>query len=450
MKLLSRRLFQAFALVVFVSLNLLQAQTKLQHPEWSKDAVIYEVNIRQYSDEGTFNAFTKRLPELKEMGIDILWLMPIHPIGEENRKGTLGSYYAVKDYLKVNPEFGTEDDFRNLVNAAHGLGMKVIIDWVANHTSWDNIWTIEHPEFFTRDENGNFVAPVDDWHDTIDLNYDNKDIWPAMTNALKYWVKEFGIDGYRCDVASMVPVEFWNQARKALDEIKPVFMLAESHEPVLHEAAFDMTYNWQFKDFANNVAKGKKTAQDFVDFLEYEVTKYPEDAYRMTFITNHDENTWDGHVFERLGDAAEVFSVLMCAVEGMPLVYSGQEAGMDKRLEFFEKDPIVWKEHKFRSLFTTMFKLKKENRALWNGESGGRVNLLYVSGDDNTLAFMREKGKDRVVCLFNLSGKDVRIPLESPEIPGNYKDVFNETDKSLTEKQTISLKPYQYVILSGK
>ena len=213
--------------------------SKVVHPEWSKNANIYEVNIRQYSPEGTFNAFTDDLPRLQAMGVDIIWLMPIHPIGELNRKGTLGSYYAVQDFNAVNPEFGTEEDLRALVNKAHELGMKVILDWVANHSAWDNVWTI-NKEWYTLDEEGNFVPPIEDWSDVIDFNYDNPELREAMLSALEYWVREFDIDGYRCDVAGMVPTDFWVHAHTELDKIKDVFMLAEDGEPELLLEAFDM------------------------------------------------------------------------------------------------------------------------------------------------------------------------------------------------------------------
>jgi glycosidase len=212
-------------------------------PEWSYNSTIYEANIRQFTPEGTFAAFEEHLPKLKQMGIEIIWLMPIHPIGEKNRKGTLGSYYSVKDYKGINPKFGTEEDFKSLVNAIHDQDMYIIIDWVANHTAWDHPWTKTNKDFYTLDSEGNFVPPVPDWSDVIDLNFENKELWLQMIDAQKYWIEEFDIDGYRCDVAAMVPNEFWGKARLELDQIKPVFMLAEAHEPELHENGFDMTYS---------------------------------------------------------------------------------------------------------------------------------------------------------------------------------------------------------------
>jgi cyclomaltodextrinase / maltogenic alpha-amylase / neopullulanase len=246
-------------LFIFQScLNINKTENPPHHSEWSYNATIYEVNVRQFSSEGTFNAVTKQIPRLKEMGIDILWLMPIHPIGELNRKGTYGSYYAVKDFKGVNPEFGTINDFNRLVKEAHNNNMRVIIDWVANHTAWDNVWTASKPEFFTLNKEGKFTPPVEDWSDVIDLNYDNKELWNYMYDAMAYWVNESDIDGFRCDVASMVPLDFWKWVRPKLEESKPLFMLAEGYEPELHEA-FNMTYSWQLKDVFVEYAKGGKT-----------------------------------------------------------------------------------------------------------------------------------------------------------------------------------------------
>ena len=421
---------------------------KVVHPDWSKNAAIYEVNIRQFTPEGTFEAFEEHLPRLKAMGVDILWLMPINPIGDLKRKGTLGSYYAVKDYKDVNPEFGTLEDFQSLVDKIHQMEMYVILDWVANHTAWDNIWTETNPDFFSRDSAGNFFPPVADWSDVIDLNYDNKLLWDYMIDAMKFWVEDYDVDGYRCDVAAMVPTEFWNRTRTELDEIKPVFMLAEANENYLHEKAFDMTYNWPLKDLMNSVANGEKNALEIKNYFEYEKSEYDIDDYRMTFTTNHDENTWQGTVFERLGDAAETFAVLTSVVKGMPLVYSGQEAGLDKRLDFFEKDQIEWKDHKFYETYQTLFKLKHENKALWNGEAGGEMNFINTGQDENIFAFSRAKENDKVISVFNLSDVDREVNLTSQELIGKYSELFSNSEFNFTsDNAEISLKAWGYVVL---
>jgi len=429
-----------------LSTDILKSETNslVTHPDWAKNATIYEVNVRQFSKEGSFDKVTEQIPRLKEMGIDILWLMPIHPIGELNRKGSLGSYYAVKDFTAVNPEFGTIDDFKELVNTAHRYEMRVIIDWVANHTSWDNVWTKTNPEFFTLTNEGKFTPPVEDWSDVIDLNYDNRELWVTMVDAMKYWVKNHDIDGFRCDVAAMVPLEFWKWARPQLDEIKPVFMLAEAHEPELHQA-FNMTYNWQLKDLFVGFAKGEKSTKDFYSFFENEKKIYSDDDYRMVFTTNHDENTWNGTDKERYGEAAELFSAMIGVVPGMPLVYSGQEAGLDKRLNFFEKDPIEWKKSKFETIFKELFNLKKTNSALWNGKAGGQ--LIKLQTDNSAVfSFTRKKEADQIIALFNLSADEQTVKLKDENLSGTYNDLFGKKNVSLHNELIIKMKPWEYII----
>ncbi len=401
-----------------------QQNTTVKHPEWSKNASIYEVNIRQYTPEGTFKAFQKHLPEIKKMGIDILWLMPINPIGKLNRKGSLGSYYSISDYNTINPEFGNLNDFKNLVNAAHKIGMKVIIDWVADHTSWDNVWTKSHPDFYLKDKNGNFKSPVEDWTDVIGLNYKNPKLWVAMENAMEYWVKECNIDGFRCDVAGMVEMPFWNFVREELKKIRPVFMLAEAEGPKFHEHAFDMTYAWELHDIMKKIYAGKMTVNNLDKYYQKENSQYNPDAYRMVFTSNHDENTWNGTVFERFGDAAETFAVFCGVVKGMPLVYSGQEAGMNKRLRFFDKDTINWKQSDFREIYTKLIHLKLENKALWNGIAGGEMNRLNTNDDTNIFAFEREKDGNKIVAVFNLSNKDKEAKINSDKLSGMFTNLF--------------------------
>jgi len=422
-------------------------KTCVKHPEWSRDLSIYEVNIRQYTNEGTFKAFEKSLPRLKKMGVGILWLMPINPIGELNRKGSLGSYYSVRDYTAVNPEFGTLADFKHLVNAIHKQGMYVIIDWVANHTAWDNVWLKTHPDFFTKDSLGHNVSPVPDWTDVMDLNYDNKNLRKEMLKAMEYWVTECNIDGFRCDVAAMVPVEFWNHARKELDKIKPVFMLAEANEAFLQDKAFDMTYNWPLKDLINDIAHGKKSALDAELLFNDEKESYNPDAYRMLFITNHDENSWNGTEFERLKDAAEMFAVFTGVAPGMPLIYTGQEAALNKRLRFFDKDTIEWKDSKYAHIYKTLFELKKKNHALWNGTEGGEMVLIKTDKEKNIFAFSRQKGKDRIVAIFNFSPKQQTFNFPADTLAGKYKNVFTGKPFELKKDNSLTLDKWGYLIL---
>ncbi len=417
-------------------------------PEWSRDAVIYEANIRQYTPEGTFKAFAEHLPALKELGVDILWIMPIYPIGEKNRKGTLGSYYSVKDYTAINPEFGTLSDFEVLVEQAHAAGMKVILDWVANHTAWDNPWITEHPEWYLKNEEGEIISPVEDWSDVAGLNYENQALRQAMTDALIYWVKETDVDGYRCDVAGMVPVDFWESARARLDSLKPVFMLAEDEENMaLLEKAFNANYGWSFHHLINEVSQGKKDATHLTDYFQKIDTLYPKGTYPMQFITNHDENSWNGSAPERLGDALMTMAALTFTVEGMPLIYSGQEAGLNKRLSFFDKDQIDWGDREMTEFYQQLTALKAENPALWNGTAGGKLQIINTNNNKNLFCFSRQKDSNTIVALFNLS--DTSASLFAEEGPdGEFRNVFTGQWETLPLKGSL-MQPWEFKIFSN-
>ncbi len=421
--------------------------TPPQTPEWAINATIYEVNLRQYSEEGTFTAFAEHLPRLRDMGVDILWFMPIHPIGEKERKGTLGSYYSVYDYLDVNPEFGTKEAFRQMVKQIHDHGMYVILDWVANHTSWDAVWTRTHPELYKTDDDGNFIIPPGtDWTDVIQLDFGNPDTHRMMHEALEYWVEEFNIDGYRCDVADLVPTPFWNEARRRLDEIKPVFMLAEAETPEHHTHAFDMSYAWETHHKMNELAAGEMTIADFEQHLEENRTRFPEFAYRMQFTSNHDENSWNGTVFERLGDGVEAFAVLSATIPGMPLVYNGQEAAMNKRLAFFEKDPIEWEDYPMQDFYTRLLRLNQQNRALFNGVHGGDLVRISTTSDDQIFAFYRQVEHDKVVVLLNLSERDASFDIDSSYLIGTYQDLFSDFEVTLNEHPSWTFGPWEYAV----
>lgn len=421
-------------------------QSLVVHPEWSKNANIYEVNIRQYSEEGTFKAFQEDLPRLKEMGVKILWLMPIHPIGKINRKETeesRGSYYSVADYKKVNPNFGTEEDFRNLVDAAHEQGFKLIIDWVANHSAWDNPWT-ENKDWYELAEDGNFMPPRGtDWSDVIQLNYESEEMRAAMLDALEFWVREFDIDGYRCDVAGMVPTDFWENARVELDKIKPVFMLAEDGEPELLHKAFDMNYAWEYAHVIREIAKGEQTFEDLDSLFYRDSKRFPDNAYRMYFTSNHDENSWNGTDPEMYGDNFENFAVLSATVKGMPLIYNGQESDLDKRLEFFEKDEIEWKSYKYADFYTMLLTLNTENEALWNGDFGGET--VRVESPDGTYAFKRKKGNHEIWVAINNNGEASTINF--PEWDQGEFNVYGVLDGT-SEFSSIELPANEWIIIS--
>ncbi|WP_305982981.1 alpha-amylase family glycosyl hydrolase [Roseivirga thermotolerans] len=418
---------------------------RVKHPEWSKTAVIYEANIRQHTLEGTFNAFAKEIPRLKAMGIDIVWLMPIHPIGAKNRKGSLGSYYSIKDYTAINPEFGTEEEFRHLVNTIHAHDMKVIIDWVANHTAWDHSWTETHPEYYNRTESGEFQPPVADWEDVIDLDYNNEELRKEMLNAMKYWVSEFDIDGYRCDVAGMVPIDFWNTVRAELDAIKPVFMLAEGEEPELHEEAFDMTYSWELMHLMRRVASGEESPEAIKAMYKKDFERYPKGYYKMNIITNHDENSWNGTAEEFFGEGQEAWFVFAATTYGMPLVYSGQEANNKKRLEFFEKDSIDWSRgYVFSNLYKTLFQLKEDNPALWNGEFGGSLEWIETSANESVLAYKRKKGEHEVVVFINIQGQPITLTFE--EELGAMRNVMDNIETVVSGE--LSLPPNGFKVFA--
>jgi glycosidase len=422
---------------------------QVKHPDWSRNATIYEVNIRQYTPEGTFKAFETHLPRLKKMGVDIIWLMPIHPIGVEKRKGTLGSYYSVKDYYGINPEFGTKADFKHLVETIHSMGMHVIIDWVANHSSWDNALVKQHPEWYSKTPEGYFQpTPWYDWDDVIDFDYDQPGLRRYMTDALRYWVRETDIDGYRCDVAGFIPVDFWDNARTQLDAVKPVFMLAEWESRDLHKNAFDMTYSWSLWDKMTAVAKDGKSIGGLVEYMAHDVNTFPRDAYRMTFTENHDKNSWEGNQFSNFGDALPASIVLACTVNGMPLVYSGQEAGLDRSLRFFDKDSIVWKPHPFAEMYTKLFSLKHHNKALWNGNKGGEMIRIFNDKQEQVVSFSREKDGDKVISIVNYSKNPVRVTLDSKYQKGTYTELFKNTKYSLKGNDAMTLGPWQYLVLT--
>lgn len=420
--------------------------SEVTHPEWSKNASIYEVNIRQFTPEGTFQAFIRHIPRLKELGVDILWLMPVTPVGELNRKGPLGSYYSVKDYMAVNPEFGDMEDLKELVVVAHERGMKVILDWVANHTAWDNPLVTEHPEWYKKDTAGQFISPFD-WTDVLQLDYGQAGLWDYMIGAMKYWITEADVDGFRCDVAGMVPTEFWNKARAGLDQAKPVFMLAEAEKPELMVSAFDMDYGWELHHIMNKVAQGEKDVREIVRYFRKNDSIYPGNVYRMYFTSNHDENSWQGTEFERMGEAAEAMAVLSVTVPGMPLVYSGQETGLDKRLRFFEKDTIDWdKNPEYTGFYKVLLDLKKRNHALWNGHEGGWMELIPVKNDSTVFAFCRQKENDWVVALFNFSPDRQEFKLSGFNNPGEYVEVFTGEERLIQRRATFKLEPWDYRI----
>jgi alpha-amylase len=455
------------------------AWEKPRVPDWHKNATIYEVNLRHFTKENTFKSFEAHIPRLKDMGIDILWFMPIQPISVKNRKGELGSPYSIGDYYKTNPDYGTMDDFKSMVKAIHDAGMYIIIDWVPNHTGWDNPWITEHPDWYTQDKNGNIIDPIDyntgkswGWTDVADLNYDNAEMRIGMIDALKFWINETGIDGYRMDVAHGVPVDFWAQCADSLYKIKPIYMLSEGEVPaIVNNGTFISDYGWEMHHTLNEIAayqgasriKGanvvqgnvkegekvieKKTALDIDAVLAKKASEYQK-GYQMQFTSNHDENSWADTEFARMGDGHKAFAVLTATFNGFPLIYTGQESAMDKKLEFFKKDEVPWGDYKYAPFYKTLFDLKHRNKALWNGEHGGPLVKVKTGNDENIYAFTREKDGDKVLVIINLSSKTQKGNIGA--LTGNFTEVFSNTQKEFKAEETLELKPWEYFVYSSK
>lgn len=437
-------------------------------PKVMESAIIYEANIRQYSAEGTFEAFTRDIPQLKELGVNIIWLMPVYPISETRRKATgdlmvediedpeerkkyLGSYYAISDYLGINPEFGTLDDFRALVKTAHDNGMYVILDWVANHTGWDHIWIKEHPDYYTKNAAGEITDPLQGdgtpwgWSDVADLNYDNAEMREAMIQAMMYWLKEEGIDGFRCDVAATVPTWFWKEAIGRLRAEKPIFMLAEAWEPELMEGElFDMGYGWDGHHLMNDIAKGHKNAWDWNNYMNDRFNKYGDDDILMNFLTNHDENSWNGTILERMGDAREALLALAYTMPGMPLIYSGQEYDMDHRLKFFEKDSINKTRGKMWPLMAKLARLKQETKALDGGKMAASYQRIDTSVGDFILSFKRTQDEAELIYVANMRSEATNFTLD---LQGTYTDYMSGEVLQLDGQTNLEFTSWEYRIL---
>lgn len=404
--------------------------------EWVRNARIYSVYLRSFSEEGTFAGLEKRIPELKDLGVNVLWLMPIHPIGEKRRKGRLGSPYAVKDFYAVNPEFGTMSDFKRLLAAVHKSGMKLIIDLVANHTAWDNSLITKHPEWYTRDEKGNILSPNEDWTDVADLDYSNATLREYMITMMRWWVNDIGIDGFRCDVAELVPTDFWTAARKQLDTIRPVMMLSEGTLPEHHMEAFDITYSWTTYDALGVLLQGKRPVTLLDEIFKNEALQFPEGALRMRFTTNHDKNAWDAPAVTKFGvEGLKLATVLMNTIPGVPLIYTGEEVANDRRLDLFEKVEVDWlRPREMGQLYKKLFHLRMANPALVSGA----VVRLTTQFDNDVYAFARSSGNNTIVVVLNFSNEPRFTNVLTPmaEVFGNRTEV---TLKELFEGDTVTI-----------
>ena len=472
-----KRILLAAAAVLALAACNKKADAPAFHPEWTYNSVMYEVNIRQFSPEGTFKGVEAQLPRLKDLGVDILWLMPMYEIGTEGRKGTLGSYYAISDYKKVNPEFGTMEDFEQLLKAAHAMGFKVILDWVANQTAPDNVWMSTKPaDFYERDAEGNAIWEYD-WTDTRSLNYENREVWAAQDDAMRFWLEK-GVDGFRCDAAGEVPADFWKGILPKMNADYPdIYLLAEAERENLADPleTFDANYAWELHHLLNSLAQGSKTVQDLKDYVARDAERFPKEAFRLTFTSNHDENSWSGTEFEREGAAADACAVLCFTLpNSQPLIYTGQEIGLSRRLEFFEKDPITdWSANKYTTFWKTLVDLKHGHPALAAGERGG--NMVWWEAPEGWVAFHRELKDDMVIVLANFGtpvtqepvavaaeGNDNRpagdavaqpfLNLQSDPVtmtlnlPGEYRNVF--TGETFKTPYEITLAPGEYMVLT--
>lgn len=424
-----------------------------RHTSWAYDATIYELNTRQATPEGTFAAAEALLPEIKESGVDIIWIMPIQKIGVLERKGTLGSYYAITNYYEFNPEFGTRADFEHFLAKAHELGMKVILDWVANHTAPDSEWT-KNEGWHYRDSLGNLMVQYD-WTDISKLNYDNQDMRAEMKKAMHWWMDTIGIDGFRCDVAGEVPTDFWNEVMAEIRAKHPdMFTLAEDEAEAqdLTESAFDMYYGWELHHLMNGVAQGKKTVEDLWGYFAKVDTTLRKEAIRMNFTSNHDENSWNGTEFERMGDATDLFAAFTYVVPGMPMIYTGQMSGNHHRLEFFEKDVIDRVENApQKALYKGLNDLRAANRALWSNEKG--APMVRLSADnDKVFVCVRQKscpkhGDNTVIAIMNMSAEPQTVTLDLTNLAGEYNCLCGKT-MNLEATQTFELTPWKYIILT--
>lgn len=423
-------------------------ERKFETVDWAHSTNIYEVNTRQYTAEGTFRAFARELPRLREMGIETLWFMPVTPISVMNRKGTLGSYYACSDYRSINPEFGTLHDFREMIDEAKKQGFKILIDWVANHTGWDHVWTKTNPEFFVKNERGDFRPPFPEWSDTIQLDYSHLRMREAMIECMKYWVNECDIDGFRCDMAHLVPLEFWKQARMELDAVKPLFWFAETEDHLYHEV-FDATYAWEFLHTMESYYRRTAGMNDLDGVLHRYNDRFPSTALRAFFTSNHDENSHSGSEYERMGEAAMAFAVL-CATwsNAVPLIYSGQELPMkNKRLEFFEKDCIPWTgEYGLQEFYRQLLWLRKINPALRAGDHSVKTFRLDTSANQAIYAFLRKNGSSEVMVLLNLSDTELAFTVNGKFVKGKYQSLFTGSIDELTDQTIFSIKSWGYLV----
>ena len=414
---------------------------------WSYTTNIYEVNLRQYTYEGSFTAFTEHLIRLKNMGVETLWFMPLTPIAVEKRLGTLGSYYACADYISINPEFGTTEDFKTFVSKAHEMGFKVIIDWVANHTGFGHTWTETYPEYYLREADGEFVLKHG-WEDVIHLDYESAGLRQAMIEAMHWWLTEFNIDGFRCDMAHLVPLSFWQEARLSLDAAKKLFWLAECEEPNYHEV-FDATYSWKLLHTLESYWKKQVGIQGIDETFFWCKNEFPITGFKLLFTSNHDENSHSGSEYERLGEAAKAFAVLICTWAGMPLIYSGQEVANTKRIKFFDKDFIDWEAgFPLHDFYKKLLNLHSTNAALRGGDEKNSAIRISTDCNDKLYGFLRKNGEAEVLVFLNLSPDYYWMHVTDERVGGTFVNLFSNELNDVAKNRYFEMQPWGFYVYS--
>jgi alpha-amylase len=431
------------------TMNTNNAETLYNRVSWRHNANIYEVNVRQYTPEGTFKAFMSEMPRLRDMGIEVLWFMPVTPIAQKGKKGTMGSPYACSDYTSVNPEFGSLQDFKDLVAEAHKQGFKVIIDWVANHTGWDHVWTKTHPAYYQKDSATNDFKIASGMDDIIELDYKNPELRKAMIDAMKFWVTECDIDGYRADLAFWVELDFWKEARTELEKTKQLYWLAEN-DPLDNRdymQVFDATYTWTWMHKTKDFYQSHLPIASLDSVLQRYDTVPPKGSIMAWFTTNHDENSWNGTEYEKYGDMAKALAVFSCTWNGTPLIYSGQEMPNKKRLAFFEKDPIKWTDkNELHDFYKTLLKLKSTHPALRAGDDAVKSYRLQTDANDKIFSFVRKNGDREVLVVLNFSKEKLRFELTDKQVTGKYKNIFGGAENDFTTDKFFEMQPWEYLV----
>ncbi|MDI9366077.1 MAG: alpha-amylase family glycosyl hydrolase [Flavobacterium sp.] len=442
----------AFVLLFFAScshqnssVNKIDTAKIDDHPAWIMQGNIYEVNIRQYTQEGTFKAFEKHLDRLKDMGVQTLWFMPINPISVKDRKGALGSYYAVANYTAINPEYGTLQDWKNVVTKAHDMGFKVVIDWVPNHTGADHYWLEKHPDFYVLDSVTKKPVSPFDWTDTRKLNYNNSAMCDSMIACMKYWIAETNIDGFRCDVAPEVPEAFWKKCIAELKKQKNIFMLAEGDKPWLHTVGFDQSYTWNDFNMMKLIAKGERKAIALDSAITKTDTSFPKNALRLFFTSNHDENSWNKADYATMpGESHAPFAVLTQTLKNsVPLIYTGQEEPKLDSISFFYKNAIQFGKYERASFYKTLLNARKNNAAF---AANASFTKLVTSADDAIYAFVRENNGKKVVVITNLSKLPQSITINNTIIDGEATELFTNKKETLKSGKAKTLTAWGYLV----